>query len=108
MTRTLLEPDFEVVGVGTEKQFDSYSTGWGYGSGWYGYGTMGSGMTYGSRSTIYGGQLVLDMYNVPNHDLVWRGTVSKTIDPKAKPQKQDKNILKAVAKLLTNCPAPQE
>jgi hypothetical protein len=98
--------------VGTEKQFNSYSTGWGngpgWGGGWYGYGGMSSGTTYGSTSTIYVGQLVLDMYNVPNHDLVWRGTASKTIDPKAKPQKQDKNIRKAVAKLLKNYPPPQK
>jgi hypothetical protein len=36
--------------------------------------------------------------------LVWRGVASKTIDPKAKPDKSQKNITKSVAKLLKNYP----
>jgi hypothetical protein len=93
--------------VGTEKQFTSYNTGWGYGpgwgGGWYG-GGMSSTTTTGSTSTIYIGQLVLDMYDSAKKDLIWRGTASKTIDPKAKPEKQQKNINKAVTKLLKNYP----
>ncbi len=70
-------------------------------------GTVGPGgmsTTTGQTSTIYIGQLALDMYDSANHDLVWRGVVSKTIDPKAKPDKQEKNLKKAVAKLLKNYP----
>jgi len=98
--------------VGTEKQFTSYNTGWGYGpgwgGGWYGYGGgMTSTTTTGTTSTIYVGQLGLDMYDATNKDLVWRGVASKTIDPKAKPEKQQKNITKAVEKLLKNYP-PQK
>jgi len=95
--------------IGTEKQFTSYNTGWGYGPGWGGgwYGGMGSTMTTGSTSTIYVGQLALDMYDSNGKKLVWRGAASKTIDPKAKPEKQQKNIDKAVAKLLKNYP-PQK
>ncbi|PYY18833.1 MAG: DUF4136 domain-containing protein [Acidobacteria bacterium] len=94
--------------IGTEKQFNSYSTDWGYGGGWgrggwYG-GGMGSSMTTGSTTTIYTGQLALDMYDSSNHSLVWRGAASKTLDPKAKPDKQEKNLNKAVAKLLKNYP----
>jgi Domain of unknown function (DUF4136) len=93
--------------VGTEKQFTSYNTGWGYGpgwgGGWYG-GGMSSTTTTGSTSTIYVGQLVLDMYDSAKKELVWRGAASKTIDPKAKPDKQQKNITKAVDKLLKNYP----
>jgi hypothetical protein len=92
--------------VGTEKQFTSYNTGWGYGPGWGGgwYGGMGSTTTTGSTSTIYVGQLGLDMYDSAKKDLVWRGVASKTLDPKAKPEKQQKNITKAVEKLLKNYP----
>jgi hypothetical protein len=93
--------------INTEKQFTSYDTGWGYGpgwgGGWYG-GGMASTTTTGSTSTIYVGQLGLDMYDSAKKDLVWRGVASKTIDPKAKPEKQQKNINKAVAKLLKNYP----
>src|SRR5499427_4113174 len=92
--------------IGEEKQFNSYSSGWGYGPGWGGgwYGGMGSTSTTGTTSTIYKGQLALDMYDSAGHDLVWRGVVSKTIDPKAKPDKQQKNLAKAVQKLLKNYP----
>jgi hypothetical protein len=94
--------------VGEEKQFSSYSTGYGYGPGWGGgwYGGMGTTTTSGSTSTIYKGQLALDMYDSAGHDLAWRGVVSKTMDPKAKPEKQQKNLAKAVEKLLKNYPPP--
>ena len=97
--------------IGTEKQFTSYNTGWGYGpgwgGGWYG-GGMSSTTTTGSTTTIYVGQLGLDMYESAKKDLVWRGTASKTLDPKAKPEKQQKNLTKAVAKLLKNYPPPKK
>jgi hypothetical protein len=44
------------------------------------------------------------MYDSANHDLVWRGIASKTLDPKVKPEKREKNIQKAAAKLLKNYP----
>lgn len=93
--------------VGQEKQFTSYNTDWGYGPGWGRggwYGGGGGGMTTGQTSTIYTGQLALDMYDSSGHDLVWRGVASKTLDPKAKPDKRQKNLNKAVAKLLKNYP----
>ena len=94
------------AGIGTEKQFTSYNSGWDYGPGWYqgGWYGGGGGMTTGQTSTIYTGQLAVDMYDSKNHDLVWRGVVSKTIDPEAKPEKQEKNLNKAVAKLFKKYP----
>jgi Domain of unknown function (DUF4136) len=94
------------AGVGQEKQFTSFSSDWGYGGGWYrgGWYGPGGGTTTGSTSTIYVGQLVLDMYDSANRDLVWRGVASKTLDSKAKPDKQQKNLAKAVKKLLKNYP----
>lgn len=93
------------VGVTSEKQFTSFDSGWGAGPGWYRGGWYGGGgMTTGSTSTIYIGQLALDMNDRSNKELVWRGVVSKTIDTKAKPDKQAKNLNKAVAKLLKNYP----
>jgi hypothetical protein len=94
--------------VGSEKQFTSYNTGWGYGPGWgrawYGYGGTMTTTTYGSTSTIYIGQLDLSIYDRATRQLVWRGTATKTLDPKAKPEKKEKNINKAVQKLLKNFP----
>jgi uncharacterized protein DUF4136 len=94
------------VAVGQEKEFTSYNTDWGYGAGWYRGGWYGpsGGMTTGQTSTIYVGQLALDMYDAANHDLVWRGVGSKTLDPKAKPEKQQKNLNKTVTKMLKNYP----
>jgi hypothetical protein len=94
--------------VSQEKQFSSYSTDFGYGpgwgrAGWYG-GGMGSTMTTGQTSTIYIGSVALDMYDVAKKNIVWRGMVSKTIDQKAKPDKQQKNLTKAFQKLLKNYP----
>ncbi len=96
------------AGIGQEKQFSSYSSGWGYGSGWgggwYGPGGMASTTTYGQTDTIYVGQLGVDMYDSANKDLVWRGLATKTIDEKAKPDKQQKNLAKALKKLFKNYP----
>lgn len=95
--------------VSQEKQFNSYNSSWGYGpgwhgGGWYGYGGGGSGWTTGTTSTIYVGQVAVDMYDPATKDLVWRGVVSKTLDPNAKPDKQEKNLNKAMQKLFKNFP----
>jgi hypothetical protein len=98
--------------IGQEKEFSSYSSGmgpgWGYGpgwgaGGWYG-GGMSSTMTTGQTSTIYVGQIAVDMYDSANKDLVWRGVASKTLDEKAKPEKQQKNLDKAMTKLFKKYP----
>ena len=92
--------------IDTEKEYTSYDTGWGYGPGW-GYGGWyggGGGMTTGTTSTIYVGQLALDMYAASPKTLVFRSVASKTIDTKAKPEKQQKNLEKAMAKMLKSYP----
>ena len=60
-----------------------------------------------SPPTIYHGDLAIDMYTPANHNLVWRGVASKTLDPKAKPEKRQKNLDKAVAKMMKNYPPPK-
>jgi len=98
--------------IGSEKQYTTYSSGWGYGpgwgAGWYGYGGTPSSTTYGSTSTVYVGQLDVSMYDSRQKQLVWRGIASKTLDPNAKPDKKEKNINKAVQKLLKNYPPQQK
>jgi hypothetical protein len=89
------------LALGQEKQFNSYTTGgpgWGYGARW------GGGMTTATTSTINIGTLVLDMYSPAEKQLVWRGSASKTLDPNAKPEKRQKNLAKAAAKMLKNYP----
>ena len=94
------------AGVDKERQFTSYKTDWGYGSGWSKgswYSGVG-GMVTEQTTVIYIGQLVVDMYDATNHTLAWRGVASKTIDPSAAPEKQQKNLAKAVAQLLGHYP----
>jgi len=78
------------VAMTTEKQFTSYNTGtggWGYGPGWYGGGWYGAGggITTGSTSTIYVGQLALDIYDSAHKDLVWRGPPARLSTRKQSP-----------------------
>lgn len=87
--------------IGSEKQWNAYNTGWGYGPRW-----GGTGMVTANSETILTGQLVLDLYDTANKRLVWKGTVSKTIDTGAKPDKRQKNIQKSMEKLLKNYPPP--
>lgn len=108
LTKTESDPADLYIGyqaaIGQERQFTSYSNDWGYGGGWYRGGWYGGTTTYGETTTIHTGQLALDMYDTSDHSLAWRGLVSKTLDPKAKPEKQEKNLNKAVTKLLKNYP----
>jgi hypothetical protein len=95
--------------VNQEKQFNTYTSGfgpgWGYGAGWrYGYGGFESSTT--TATTIHIGSVGLDIYDASEHKLIWRGEVSKTLDVKAKPDKMQKNLNKAMAKLLKNYPPP--
>ena len=98
------------VALDQEKQLNAYTSGgyggWGWGGGYRGYG-YGGGMTTATTSTITVGTLSLDMYDPAAKQLVWRGTASKTLDAKAKPEKRQKNLSKAMAKMFKNYP-PKE
>jgi hypothetical protein len=96
--------------VDTEKEWSSFTSGmgggpWGYGMGGY-YGGMGMGTTTTTSYTIHIGSIQVDMYDRAAKELVWKGTASKTIDVKAKPDKRQNNINKAMEKMLKNYPPP--
>ena len=96
------------VAIDTEKQWNAYNTGgagWGWGGGYHGYG-YGGGTTTATSSTIQIGTIGIDMYDQTAKELVWRGKASKTLDPNAKPDKRQKNLDKAMQKLLKNYPPP--
>lgn len=63
---------------------------------------MGSGTA--TSTTIEVGTLVLDMYDANAKQLVWTGHVTKTINPSENPQKNQRNIDKAMQRLLKNFP----
>jgi Domain of unknown function (DUF4136) len=75
---------------------------------WNAYG-MGGGLRWGgmgsaTSSTISVGTLVLDMYDPSIKKLVWTGRVTKTLDPGNNQEKKQKNLDKAMQKLLKNFP----
>jgi len=84
------------VSVNQEKQWDAY----GMGGGW----RLGGGMVSATSSTIQVGTLGVDFYDPAAKQLEWRGQATKTLDPSSDPQKNQKKLNQAVAKLLKNFP----
>jgi len=58
------------------------------------------GSATATSTTIEVGTLVLDLYDAAAKQLVWTGHATKTINPSKDPQKNQKNIDKAMRKLL--------
>ena len=83
--------------------FSSGGSPWGWG-GWGGWGGMQTTTT--TSSTINIGTLDLDFYDVSTKKQVWRGEASKTLGSGKDPQKVEKNINKAMAKLFKKYPPP--
>jgi uncharacterized protein DUF4136 len=69
-----------------------------------GFGPRWWSMARASTSTVEVGALLVNFYDPAIQRLVWRGTVSKTVDLKNDPDKNYRNLEKAVAKLLRNYP----
>lgn len=84
--------------VSQEKEFDSIGFGpGGFGPGWWGDRRITS-------STIQTGTLVVEVFDQAAGHLVWRGAVSKTLDIKKDPDKNYRNLQKAMTKLFENYP----
>ncbi|HXX27501.1 MAG TPA: DUF4136 domain-containing protein [Terriglobales bacterium] len=86
------------VGYQTAVQQDKQWNAWGTGRG------FGGGMGQATQSTINVGSLVLDMYDPTTKQLVWTGTATKTLDPSSNQEKNQKNLNKAMQKLLKYYP----
>jgi hypothetical protein len=86
------------VSVNQERQWNAY----GGGMGW----RFGGGMATATSSTIQVGTLVLDIYDPSSKQLVWRGQATKTLNPSSNPEKNQKNLNSAMARLLKNFPPP--
>jgi len=85
--------------INQEKQWDAYGTG--------GFRWGGMGMGSAASSTITNGSLVLDMYDPATKQLVWTGNATKTLSPSGDQKKTEKNLDKAIRKLLKNYPPKQ-
>lgn len=82
------------IAIDQEKQWNALGMG---GPRWGGMGTATS-------STISNGTLVVDMYDPSNKQLVWTGNATKTLNPSSSQEKNQKNLNKAMQKLLKNYP----
>jgi Domain of unknown function (DUF4136) len=105
LTRVEKDADLKVgyhVLVHEEKgiNLSAFGTGGGPWGGWGG----GSGTVTGQTSTIPVGMLLVDLYDPSKKQLIWRGDATKTIDLKKDPDKNYKNLQKAMAKLFKNYP----
>ena len=83
--------------ISQEKQFDSL--GWGGPHLWAPWGNARV-----TSSTIEVGKLVVGIFDPAAKQLVWRGSASKTLDIKKDPDKNYRNLEKAMAKLFRNYP----
>jgi Domain of unknown function (DUF4136) len=80
--------------VGEETQFNTMNMGgWG-----------GGGMSSTSVDKIPTGQLIVDLGDVKNKKLIWRGTASGILSDK--PEKNEKNLNKALTKTFKKYPPP--
>jgi len=82
-------------------------SGWGTRGGpggWGGWGGLDSGTVTGQTSTIPVGILLVDLFDPAKKQLIWRGDASKTLDLKKDPDKNYKNLQKAMTKLFKNYP----
>jgi hypothetical protein len=88
------------AGVNEEKSINLFGSGWGG----RGFGGMWDGSIQGQTSTIPIGALVVGLYDPAKKQLIWRGDASKTVDVKKDPDKNYKNLQKAMTKLFKNYP----
>jgi Domain of unknown function (DUF4136) len=77
---------------------------WGTRGGPGGWGGFDNGTVTGQTSNIPIGMLLVDLYDPAKKQLIWRGDATKTIDLKKDPNKNYKNLQKAMAKLFKNYP----
>jgi hypothetical protein len=83
-----------------EQSLNLSGMGWGgrgWGSGW-------DGSVQGQTSSVPIGTIVVDLYDPAQKQLIWRGDATKTIDLKKDPDKNYKNLQKAMAKLFKSYP----
>ena len=86
--------------VDQQKQWNAYGMGGGI--------RFGGGMATAQSSTINVGTLVVDVYDPATKQLVWTGSATKTLDPSSNQEKNQKNLNKAMQKLMKNFPPPQK
>ena len=86
----------------TETQINTFNSGGPWGGYRWGWGGYGGGTSTTTVQNIPVGQLVVDMADVKNKAFIWRGTATDTLSDK--PEKNQKKLDKALAKMFKNFP----
>ena len=91
--------------VSTEKRVDVTSYGYGGYPGWGGWGgSFGTSTVHETNVPI--GTVILDLVDAPKDELVWRGVGTGTLLTNPTPEKSEKRINKAIAKMFQKYPVP--
>jgi hypothetical protein len=99
-TRTDQNPDVVVVPhvqLSEQTQLNTYNQGWGYGR-------WGGGPSTTTVEKIPIGTVIIDLVDPKLKQMIWRGTASDTIDPKATPEQKQTAVNNAMTQLFQNFP----
>jgi len=101
------DPDFTIAVHGKIKnKVDTVDWGYRYGR----YDRYYSGYGGSRRIDTYEydeGTLLIDFVDAESGDLIWRGSGTGVLDPSASPEKREKGVNEAVAKILAKFPPPE-
>jgi Domain of unknown function (DUF4136) len=84
----------------TERTLQTFYDGMGGGWRWRGFGGFGESTT--TEQDYKEGTLVVDLYDAKTKQLIWRGSAEDTVSNK--PEKNEKNLNKGVAKMFKKFP----
>jgi hypothetical protein len=82
-----------------ETEIHTYNTGWRYGWRW-----RRPGPTVATVEQIPMGTLIVDLVDATAKELVWRGTATDTLKPRATPAEKEAPLSRAIAKMLEGFP----
>jgi hypothetical protein len=97
-----ISPDLWVVPhvrLSHETEIRTYNTGWGYGWRW-----RRPGPAVATVEQIPVGTLIVDLVDATAKEMVWRGTATDTLKPRATPAEKEAALTRAIAKMLEGFP----
>jgi len=97
------EPDFVVNFILTTQQkvdYTTYNSGWGY----YGYYGGGVGVSHTTAREWTEGTLLIDVIDVKEQDLAWRGWANGALSENLTPEQKTQRVNEVVGKILEKFP----
>jgi hypothetical protein len=109
LTQVESDPDVYIIYHGGRSEkvvVDTTHHGYRYGTGWRWRRYGGTGTSTSTVRRYKEGTLIVDIYKAAEKELIWRGTVTGTVEND--PDEKEKKINKGVAKLFEKYPPPTE